>query len=138
MKKTLLAISLAAILVLSFAAVAFAQHAVYDGPAKKDGDPKMGHYCTNPDDHHPALDRLAQQYSTPYEKVLGWFCHGRFGVGEIKHAFEASVAVNGRYSPEQILAMKVEMGGWGQVWQFLGLRGNGKDHGNGNGSGKQN
>jgi hypothetical protein len=137
MKKTLLAISLAAILVLGFAAVAFAQQAVYDGPAKKDGDPKTGHYCTNPDDHHPALYRLAQQYNTPYEKVLSWFCDGRFGVGEIKHAFETSVAVDGRYSPEQILAMKVEMGGWGKVWQFLELRGNGNDHGNGNSNSKK-
>lgn len=137
MKKIILATSLVAILTLGFATVAFAHHMDYTGPAKKDGDPKTGYYCTNPDDHHPALYRLGEQYNTPYETVLGWFCNGRFGVGEIKHAFEASVAVEGRYSPEQILAMKVEMGGWGKVWQFLGLYGNSNDHGNGNGNGKK-
>lgn len=131
MTKKLVFVSVIALFALGFATVAFAQPT--DGePMKKSGlDPKAGHYCTNPSDHHPALFALAQQYHTDYTQVLGWFCNGRFGVGEIKHAFETSAAVNGRYTPEQILAIKVEMGGWGKVWQFLGLKGNTHKGGNG-------
>jgi hypothetical protein len=97
----------------------------YSGPTKQPGfNPKMGYYCTHPEDPHPVLGELAQQNNTPYEQVLDWSCHGRFGVGEIKLAFETSAALNGQYSAEEILAMKVELGGWGRVWQQLGLRAN--------------
>lgn len=137
MKKILVA-GLIAALALGVAAVAFAQTEELNGAFTKEGDPKTGHYCTNPEDHHPALYRLALQYDTPYEQVLKWFCEGRFGVGEIEHALAASLAVNGTYSAEQILAMKVEMGGWGKVWQFLGLKGNGDSNGNGGGNGNGN
>lgn len=36
-----------------------------------------------------------------------------------------SGAVNGAYSPGEILAMKTELGSWGKVWKLLGLTGKG-------------
>lgn len=47
--------------------------------------------------------------------MLRWFCEGRFGVGEIKHVFEAWMAIDHRLTPNEILALKVDLGGWGQV-----------------------
>ncbi|MGH2581880.1 MAG: hypothetical protein ACRDFQ_03165 [Anaerolineales bacterium] len=114
-----------ALLAIALALVIASSAIAYSGPTKQPGlNPKTGYYCTHPEDPHAVLGDLAQQYSTPYEQVLDWFCHGRFGVGEIKLAFETSAALNGQYSAEEILAMKIEMGGWGRVWQHLGLRGN--------------
>jgi hypothetical protein len=129
--KRILMIALVAALSLGLAAAAFAQ----TGDEKLDAAklaakqpglaPKTGHYCTNPQDHHPALFALAQQYNWPYEEVLRWFCEGRFGVGEIQHAFETWVAIDHRLTPNEILALKVQLGGWGQVWQQLGVKGGG-------------
>ena len=35
------------------------------------------------------------------------------------------VAIDKRLTPNEILALKVELGGWGQVWQQLDVKGNG-------------
>ena len=135
--KRILLIGLVTALSLGLAATAFAQTDGEKLASKQPGlSPKSGYYCTNPDDHHPALDRLAEQYDWPYTEVLRWFCEGRFGVGEIKHAFETWVAIDKRMTPNEILALKVELGGWGKVWQELGLKGNkGNNGSNGNGNG---
>ncbi len=118
--KRLILIGLVVVLALGVTTTAFAGGAM----KKPELDPKAGFYCTHPDQHQPALYALSVAYNTPYSQILSWFCNGRFGVGEIMLALQTSVAVNGRYTPEQILALKVEMGGWGKVWQFLGLKGN--------------
>ena len=124
--KRILLIALVALLSLGLAAAAFAQTGDEKVASKQPGlAPKTGHYCTNPDDHHPALLALAQQYNWPYEEVLRWSCEGRFGVGEIKLAFETWVAIDHSMTPNEILALKVQLGGWGQVWQQLGLKGTG-------------
>jgi hypothetical protein len=82
-----------AALSLGLAAAALAQTDGEKFAAKQPGlSPKRGYYCTNPGGRHPALGALADQYNWPYEEVLRWFCEGRFGVGEIKHAFEAWTA----------------------------------------------
>lgn len=123
MKRILLFIIVAA-LSLGLAAAAFAQTGDEKLAAKQPGlDPKRGYYCTNPSDQHPTLGALASQYDWPYEEVLRWFCEGRFGVGEIKHAFETWVAIDKRLTPNEILALKVQLGGWGKVWHELGVKG---------------
>lgn len=118
MKKFVL-IGLVSLLALGAVTTAFAAGAIKNAEL----DPKTGYYCTHPDAHQPALYALSVAYNTPYSQILGWFCDGRFGVGEIMLALQTSKAVNGAYTPEQILQMKVDMGGWGKVWQFLGLTG---------------
>lgn len=121
--KRILLIALVALFSLGVVTAAFADDEKV--ASKQPGlEPKRGYYCTHPEDHHPSLDALALQYTWPYDDVLKWFCEGRFGVGEIKHAFETWVAIDGHLTPNEILALKVQLGGWGQVWQQLGVKGN--------------
>jgi hypothetical protein len=96
---------------------------------------KGGYYCENRDDPHPALNRLAQAYDWDYADLIEWFCEGRFGVGEVKHALSTSEQLGGDPSPEEILQMKRDLGGWGRVWQELGLKGGRNGNGNGGGNG---
>ncbi len=124
MKKFVI-IGLVALLALGVTTTAFAGGAL----KKPELDPKAGFYCSHPDEHQPALYALSVAYNTPYAQILGWFCAGRFGVGEIMLALQTSVAVNGAYTPDQILQMKVDLGGWGKVWQFLALSGKNHPHG---------
>ena len=88
-----------------------------DGPFAKDG-----YYCRTPSARHPALNSLALAYDEPYSELLYYFCEWRFGVGEIKLALQTAEN-SGLYFGE-ILEMKRELGGWGQVWQQLGERAN--------------
>jgi hypothetical protein len=72
-------------------------------------------------DPHPVADRLAELYGVPYEDIMDWFCNGKYGMGEIKLALQTSLETD--YTPEELLAMKTELGGWGKVWQELELIG---------------
>jgi hypothetical protein len=73
---------------------------------------------------HPAGLKLSTQYDVAYEDVMAWFCEG-YGFGEIMLALQTSM-IDEELTPEALLAMKTETGGWGQVWQSLGLIGAGK------------
>ncbi len=117
MAKKLIIMGLVLLLTLGLAVPAMAHETVASGNLGGKG----GYYCAHPDVHQPALYKLSLKYDTPYAQVLSWFCDGHYGVGEIMKAFVASRAVNGAYSPGQILAMKTELGGWGKVWKALGL-----------------
>ncbi len=90
---------------------------------------KNGYYCENMNASHPVAERFANQYGVYYEQVMGWVCADGFGLGEIKNAFAAGMLLNDEVSPEELLAMKEEMGGWGNVWQSLGLIGSDKEKG---------
>ena len=70
---------------------------------------------------HPVANRLAAQYEVAYEEIMGWFCEGHYGLGEIKLALATGRQTD--LAPEEVLAMKTELGGWGQVWLELGLKG---------------
>ena len=72
--------------------------------------------CTN--QTHPIGVKLATAYRVPYETVMGWFCQG-FGFGEIVLALQASQ--HSELSAEEILLLKVELGGWGEVWRHLAM-----------------
>ncbi len=76
---------------------------------------------TGNEDAHPAAMKLSAEFEVEYDKIMTWFCNG-FGFGEVMLALQASQKVEG-YTPEELLAMKVETGGWGHVWQELGLIG---------------
>lgn len=82
-----------------------------------------GNYCTNLTEQHPAGAKLAAQYGVTYAEVIGWFCQG-YGMGEIMLALQTSQRTG--LTPAELLAMKTEQGGWGNVWQNLGLIGKGK------------
>jgi hypothetical protein len=71
-------------------------------------------------DPHPVGQRLAEEYELDYETIMDWFCGGRFGFGEIKHALESSEVTD--LTPEEVLELRVELG-WGQIWQDLDLKG---------------
>ena len=88
-------------------------------------------------DPHPVVMALSQSYDYEYDEIMSWFCSG-YGLGEIKHALAAENAMpagedgengdqNGGYTAEEILALKTELGGWGQVWQHLGRIGKGRN-----------
>ncbi len=81
-------------------------------------------YCVGADPH-PTAQRLAETYDVSYEQIMTWFCEERYGLGEIMHALQTSDAEDGENgdAAEQILHLKTELGGWGQVWQELGLIG---------------
>ena len=70
---------------------------------------------------HPTAQRLADTYSVDYEQIMTWFCKEHYGFGEIMHALQTSDGEEN--TPESLLHRKTELGGWGQVWQDLGLIG---------------
>ena len=71
-------------------------------------------------DSHPVGNRLAESFGMPYDDVMTMFCSG-YGFGEIMHALQTSQETG--VSPQDLLAMKTEMGGWGEVWKAQGLIG---------------
>jgi hypothetical protein len=81
----------------------------------------QGFYCTNLDQKHPVGYRLSVQFAVDYEQVMSWFCNG-YGFGEIRHALQADQWTEA--TAEELLAMKTEKGGWGQVWHELGAKPN--------------
>ena len=71
---------------------------------------------------HPVAQKLAETYDVPYEDIMDWFCEGRYGLGEIMHALQTADP-DGDTTPYYLLTRKTDLGGWGQVWQELGLIG---------------
>ena len=65
---------------------------------------------------HPVATALSVQYGRSYEEVIGLFCDG-YGFGEIMLALTTSARVD--LSPEAILQLKAESGGWGALWRML-------------------
>ncbi len=97
--------------------------ALTPSPTPTEDPVRDGNYCANPSEQHPAGLKLAAEYGVTYEEVIGWFCQG-YGMGEIMLALQTSQKTG--LPPAELLAMKTEQGGWGQVWQNLGLIGKGK------------
>lgn len=82
---------------------------------------------------HPALEDLAMEYDVDYEELVTYFCDYHLGVGEIKLALETAEDEALDMSWDQILEMRLggdedekKDFGWGQIWQELGLIGQGK------------
>jgi hypothetical protein len=89
-----------------------------------DDTPEMGEGELEPcvgADPHPVAQSLADLYGVPYETIMDWFCQG-YGLGEIMHALKTSEETD-NLSPEDLLWLKTDRGGWGKVWQELGLIG---------------
>lgn len=90
----------------------------------KGGAPNQGNFCTNPDAQHPALSALAAVYGADYGQLLNYFCIGHYGIGEIGLALQTAALANNGMTAGDILALKTQLGGWGQVWMQLALKGN--------------
>jgi hypothetical protein len=84
--------------------------------------------CTDRETH-PVAERLAERLAEisdrpqaeAYDRVMDWFCSG-YGYGEIMHALVAADQ-DPAADPAVLLALKTELGGWGEVWQEMGLIG---------------
>jgi len=97
---------------------------------KGSGRTGNGWYTNTTTITHPVALSLADQYEISATQVVSWFADG-YGFGEIMHALKTSENITPTEtftdtSPSAILALRVELGGWGQVWQELGLIGNGR------------
>jgi hypothetical protein len=105
---------------------AFSAHEALLAEVLGDGDEETqeanGSGRCNGVDPHPAGERLAGAYGVDYEEVMGWFCDGGDGFGEIMHALQTSQE-SSLDPAEGLLSLKTELGGWGKVWQHLGLIG---------------
>jgi hypothetical protein len=114
MKIKLLTLTLTLILILALAQMALAD----DG-----NEGEISAFCTDPDRQHPVGSRIAAGYGVDYGIVMGWFCEGQYGFGQILLALQTSkLAPNGE-SAELLLQKKSDLGGWGEVWQSLGFIG---------------
>ena len=104
------------------------------GPAVADPPEEEGEeYCVGAE-VHPAAQALADKHGVTYQEVMDWFCGAeygseeiKYGLGEIKHALETSARKDVELSAAELLALKTKLGGWGEVWQHLGLIGSTDD-----------
>ncbi len=84
-------------------------------------------------DPHPVAKALAERFEVTYEEIMGWFCEDQMGMGEIGLALvTAQVLAEEDEAPtlEEIMSQRLDEGlGWGQIWQNLGLIGNGQNNG---------
>jgi len=92
-------------------------------------DMEPSDYCSS-DLEHPALVKLADSYGVKYSDLLPYFCEQGFGVGEIMLALKTAEREDVDKTYEVILEDRSPDGqkdvGWGEIWQELGLIGNGK------------
>jgi hypothetical protein len=119
MKLKLPVLFLTLFLILALVPAAFAE----DGEAEEVND-----YCTNWGElQHPVGSGIALRYDVDYELVMTWFCQG-YGFGQIMLALETSkiLATNpdaDQFSPEELLTMRTNQLGWGEIWKTLKFTG---------------
>ncbi len=78
-----------------------------------------GFYCSNPDQMHPALEKVATAHEAEYTTLLDWFCGG-LGVGGVNMALSFSEEFG--VPTDQVLEMRKTMG-WGQIRHTLAAAG---------------
>jgi hypothetical protein len=116
MKFKTVSLFLTIFLILAIVPIAFAD----DG---EDGE--INAFCMDLNGRrHPVGGRIADIYDIEYSRVMEWFCDQHFGFGEIILALQTSrLSSDDYYTPEVVLQMKTDLGGWGQVWKSLGYTG---------------
>jgi len=82
-----------------------------------DGESASGMVCADESAGfmHPIVASLVAQYGLDDEVVAGWFCDG-YGLGEIMLALTTAQETD--MTPEEVLMLKSNVVGWGQVWQM--------------------
>lgn len=110
-----------------------------DGPGDDgdDGDDddgiNDGAYCRgDKEKKHPAGEKLAgeffgtddpEKFEAGYTEIMGWFCEGGFGFGEIGLAYRIHgvlLTTNPELLVADIFALRAEMG-WGEILHYYGL-----------------
>jgi hypothetical protein len=116
MRLKLIILSLTVFLILALVPIAFADNGEPDEPNA---------FCADRDGRrHPVGGRLADVYEVvDYQQIMGWFCDQHFGFGEILLALQTSQIPSVTYTPGDLLQMKTDLGGWGEVWKALGYNG---------------
>ncbi|MFP3853758.1 MAG: DUF5666 domain-containing protein [Anaerolineales bacterium] len=92
-----------------------------DEDGEEEGEDGENFFCANSDESHPVAQSLADRYELTYEEVMGWFCEGNFGFGNIMLALQTATLAGedaGTY-----LDRRTGGEGWGQIWQDLDLIG---------------
>jgi hypothetical protein len=80
---------------------------------------------------HPVLDQLAARYNIAYEEIVGYYCNSGLGVGEIALALATIQQSDGSVDLPALFSQRLDENlGWGEIWQGLGLIGNGNTNGN--------
>ena len=95
----------------------------------EEGETRENAFCTGEKEtNHPLAVKIALKYGEMYgiteEDVMGYFCQG-YSFGEIMLALMTQ-----KYSDipvDDVLAARDGGDGWGQIWQELGMIGNGKE-----------
>lgn len=91
-----------------------------DGGEEAGETMKDGAYCQGQaEKHHPTGDKLAQRYQVGYEEVMGWFCDGGYGFGEIDLAY--SIAGAAGVPVTEVFDLRASGVGWGNVLKEYGL-----------------
>jgi hypothetical protein len=70
---------------------------------------------------HPVGIAIAVYFNIPYTQVMTLH-DGGFGFGEIARAYLTAAASGGALTPEQILAMRQDGVGWGQIKKNYGVQ----------------
>lgn len=114
-RKLFLAVALAAVALLVMTSLVFAAPAsagsapvnrVYDDP-----EPVLTDTLPTT---HPVGSIIAFFFNIPYTQVMELHNEG-FGFGEIARVYLTAMASNGALTPEDLLAMRQEGVGWGQI-----------------------
>lgn len=106
-----------------------------------DEDDTINFFCESDLFEHPVAASIAGQYEVEYEDVMTWFCDDELGLGQIALALHtarilenaADAAEDGDVADdpedtapltaEELLAMRLEGMGWGEIWHELGYNG---------------
>jgi len=99
-----------------------------DGDEDNEGDVD---FCSEESgEEHPVAVAITERYDTTYEEVIAMFCDGggdegsaRTGFGQIMLAFHTAQMTADEDTGTDILALRLDGKGWGQIWKELGLIG---------------
>ena len=127
--RLLLAVALAAAAVLLMTTIVVAAPALTPGAQTNrvydDPDPILTDTLPTT---HPVGIVIARYFNISYTQVISLHAQG-FGFGTIARAYLTAHASNGALTPEQVLALRQESVGWGQIKKDYGV------HPGGNGLG---
>lgn len=70
---------------------------------------------------HPFAAALAETYDTESSKIMGWFCDGGYGFGQIMLALQTASRMG--VDAGELLARRSAGEGWGKIWVEMGLIG---------------
>jgi hypothetical protein len=83
--------------------------------------------CTGVEPHPRGMD-LAEDFVVTFETIMGYFCEDGYGFGEIKLAYQISLANDEEVvNVEEVFALRESGLGWGEIMQQYNLIGSTRD-----------